>query len=232
MEHAVKLHSATTAHLADACLRLRIPVRCAPHTLRPATSETRFSGRACPVQHFGSVDVFLEALAAAQAGDVMVVGNDGRIDEACVGDLVASEVKHAGLAGIVIWGLHRDSSEISAIGLPVFSLGALPTGPQRLDARSTDTFNFADVGPHRVTRADFVVADDDGIIFLPLARLEEIMESASTIRANELRQSLRLKAGQSLRDQLGLCEYLLRRTVDPNYSFRQHLRETNAAVEE
>ena len=39
----------------------------------------------------------------------------------------------AGIAGIVIWGLHRDTVDIMAIGLPVFSLGALPTGPLRLD---------------------------------------------------------------------------------------------------
>jgi 4-hydroxy-4-methyl-2-oxoglutarate aldolase len=36
----------------------------------------------------------------------------------------------------VIWGLHRDTADIRAIGLPVFSLGAIPTGPLRLDPRA------------------------------------------------------------------------------------------------
>jgi regulator of RNase E activity RraA len=44
-----------------------------------------------------------------QHGDVLVVDNGGRLDEACVGDLVALEAKHAGVAGIAIWGLHRDT---------------------------------------------------------------------------------------------------------------------------
>src|SRR6187549_3873494 len=95
----------TTAHVADACLRLGITVRCAPPTLRPVSAGIHVAGRARPVRHVGSVDVFLEALGQAEPGDVLVVDNEGRTDEACVGDLVALEVARAGLAGIVIWGL-------------------------------------------------------------------------------------------------------------------------------
>jgi hypothetical protein len=36
-----------------------------------------------PVRHYGSVDVFLEAFGRAQAGDVPVIDNGGRSDEAC-----------------------------------------------------------------------------------------------------------------------------------------------------
>src|SRR5205823_14289002 len=63
----------------------------------------------------------------AAPGDVLVVDNGGRCDESCVGDLVVLEAQAAGLGGIVIWGLHRDTADIRAIGLPVFSLGAIPT---------------------------------------------------------------------------------------------------------
>jgi len=55
---------------------------------------------------------------------------------------VALEVQAAGLEGIVIWGLHRDTADIRAIGLPVFSLGAIPTGPQRLDVRPEDALRL------------------------------------------------------------------------------------------
>ena len=43
----------------------------------------------------------------AAPGDVLVVDNGGRLDEACVGDLVALEAQAAGVEGMVIWGLHR-----------------------------------------------------------------------------------------------------------------------------
>jgi regulator of RNase E activity RraA len=116
----------TTAHLADACIRAQLPVRCAPALLCAVVPGSRLAGRVCPARHAGSVDIFMEALEGAAPGDVLVADNDGRLDESCVGDLVALEAQAAGLEGIVIWGLHRDTADMRAIGLPVFSLGAIP----------------------------------------------------------------------------------------------------------
>src|SRR5579872_4040186 len=94
----------TTAHLADACLRARVPLRCA--LLHAVVPGSRLAGRVTPARHAGSVDIFLEALQGAAPGDVLVVDNGGRLDESCVGDLVVLEAHAAGLDGIVIWGLH------------------------------------------------------------------------------------------------------------------------------
>ena len=76
----------TTPHVADACMRLGIPVRYAPAGTRPLWSGTHLVGRVCPARHYGSVDVFLEAIEGSDPGDVLVVDNSGRSDEACVGD--------------------------------------------------------------------------------------------------------------------------------------------------
>jgi regulator of RNase E activity RraA len=126
----------TTPHVADACLRLGISVRCAPAGTSPLWSGTHVVGRVCPAHHYGSVDVFLEAIDRSDPGDVLVVDNNGRLDEACVGDLITLEAGRAGLSGVVIWGLHRDTADLRTIRLPIFSLGALPTGPQRLEPQS------------------------------------------------------------------------------------------------
>ena len=139
----------TTPHLADACIRAQIPVRCAPTHLRPVVPGGRLAGRALPTRHTGSVDIFLEALEHGAHGDVLVVDNGGRLDESCVGDLVVQEAHTAGLTGIVIWGLHRDTADIQTIGLPVFSLGPIPTGPQRLDMRLPDALDSATVATGR-----------------------------------------------------------------------------------
>ena len=63
----------TTAHLADACLRAQVPVRCAPAPLSTVMPGSRLAGRVAPAQHVGSVDLFLEALQGAAPGDVLVV---------------------------------------------------------------------------------------------------------------------------------------------------------------
>jgi len=155
----------TTAHLADACIRAQIPVRCAPALVHAVVPGSRLAGRASPARHVGSVDIFLEALEGAAPGDVLVVDNGGRLDESCVGDLVVLEAQAAGLEGIVICGLHRDTADIRATGLPVFSMGAIPTGPQRLDVRPQDALESATVGDWTVGREDLVLGDDDGVLF-------------------------------------------------------------------
>lgn len=222
----------TTAHVADACIRAGVPVRCGPAGLRAVEPGSRLVGRARPARHVGSVDVFLEALQAAEPGDVLVVDNAGREDESCVGDLVALEVQAAGLSGIVIWGLHRDTADIRAIGLPVFSLGAVPTGPLRLDPRPADALESATVGAWTVDRRDLVLADDDGVLFVPAADAADLFGRAEAIRDTERRQATNIRGGRTLRAQLDFEGFLGRRAQDPSLTFREHLRSIGGAIEE
>ncbi|PRX49463.1 regulator of RNase E activity RraA [Prauserella shujinwangii] len=229
---AERFTNLTTAHVADACLRAGVSVRCAPAALRATAPGGRVAGRVCPVRHVGSVDVFLEAFEQAAAGDVLVADNGGRTDEACVGDLVVLEARGAGLTGIVIWGLHRDTADIRAIGLPVFSLGSLPTGPLRLDERPADVLETATVGDWRLTREDAVFGDDDGVLFAPADRAGELLSLAESIRDTERRQAERIGGGESLRAQVRFDTYLARRREQPALTFREHLRAVGGAIEE
>ncbi|WP_394525480.1 RraA family protein [Paenarthrobacter nicotinovorans] len=222
----------TTPHVADACMRLGITVRCAPTGTVPLWKGTHLVGRARPARHFGSVDVFLEAIDDAEPGEVLVVDNAGRLDEACVGDLVTLEASRAGLSGILIWGLHRDTAELRTIRLPIFSLGTLPVGPQRLDARHPAALESALSGPHRVTTDDFVLGDDDGVLFVPLNRAADVAEVAVTIRDTERAQAARMNLGNSLRNQADLAGYLRARQTDRDWTFRHHLRSIGGEIEE
>lgn len=221
----------TTPHLADACLRAGVPVRCGPSGLRAVAPGARLAGRVLPAVHTGSVDVFLEAVTSAEAGDILVVDNGGRLDEACLGDLAALDAQAGGVAGIVVWGLHRDTADLRRIGLPVFSLGALPTGPQRLDPRPDGALERARVGAWTVTRDDIVVGDDDGVLFLPGERLDELVGIAAGIAAVEGRQADDIRSGRSLRDQVRFGDYLAARHADPGLSFREHLRGVGGEIE-
>lgn len=221
----------STPHVADACMRLGLPVRCAPTTLRPLWPDTHLVGPVLPARHTGSVDVFLDAFEHSAPGDVLVVDNGGRLDEACVGDLVTLEASGAGLAGVIIWGLHRDTPELRTIALPVLSLGALPTGPANAEPSPSDALTSARCGEHTVTRADFVLADDDGAIFLPLDRADDIAELAVTIRDTERRQAALMRSGTTFRTQAAWDQYVAAR-AGHGTTFREHLRSIGAAVEE
>jgi regulator of RNase E activity RraA len=222
----------STPHVADACMRLGVPVRSAPAATHPLWVGTHFAGRAVPTRHYGSVDIFLEAIDSSDPGDVLVVDNSGRDDEACVGDLIALEARQAGLAGIVIWGYHRDSAELGTIRLPIVSLGAFPVGPQRLEPRDQDALTQASVGGHTITHNDFVLGDDDGTLFIPLADAEAVAAAAAAIRETERNQAALMLHGTPFRTQAHLAAYLTARATNNVLTFREHLRNHGAEIEE
>jgi len=221
-----------TPLICDACLRVGVPYAQASPGIRPIRAGMRVAGRVLPVRHFGSVDVFLEAFERAEAGDVLVIDNGGRQDEACIGDLTVLEARGAGLAGIVVWGLHRDTPELLEIGFPVFSLGSCPSGPRRLDPRSPDALESAAFEGFRVDASQCVVADDDGVVFAPLAQVATILDTALKIFTTERAQAQEIRSGRSLRQQLRFSEYLERRDAEPTYSLRAHLKKVGGAIEE
>jgi 4-hydroxy-4-methyl-2-oxoglutarate aldolase len=221
--------SISTPLVADACIRCDVPLRAAPSGIVPITRGALVMGRALPTRHYGSVDVFLEAFASAEQGDVLVVDNGGRVDESCIGDLTVLEAQSAGVDALVVWGLHRDTPQLVEIGLPVFSYGSNPLGPTRLDDRDAQPVRF---GEQLVTRDDIVVADDDGVLFVAGDRIDEVLMIAMQIGAVERAQAARIRAGETLREQTGFDEYLAQRAIDPAYTFRAHLRRTGGAIEE
>jgi 4-hydroxy-4-methyl-2-oxoglutarate aldolase len=222
----------STPLICDAALRLGVPVLIAAFGIRPVLPGMRVAGRALPAQHFGSVDVFLEAMDTADHGDVLIIDNAGRTDEGCIGDLTALEAKTSGLAGIAVWGTHRDTPELKEIGLPIFSYGSCPSGPQKLEQRTGDALKRAQFGNFQVTREHAVFADEDGCIFASAESADRLLDSARVIWRTERSQAERVEGGETLRQQLRFAEYLRKRSGDSDYTFRQHLRDHKGAIEE
>lgn len=219
-----------TAALADACVRLGVPLRVGPASLRPIAPHAPLAGPAMPVTHAGSVDVFLEAIDDAPPGAVLVVDNGGRDDEACVGDLVTLEAREAGLAGIVIWGRHRDTAQLVEIGLPVHSRGALPPGPRRVPPAGR-AMRTAWLDGVEVRADDTIAADDDGVLVIPTGDWSRVAELAREIQQVEKAQADRMRAGASLRAQLDFAGYRARQATEPDLSLRRYLAERGGAIE-
>src|SRR5438067_1359143 len=222
----------STPLIADAALRLKIPCRISPSGIRPMIANQRLAGPTLPVRHFASVDVFLEAMQDAKPGDVLVIDNGGRLDEGCIGDLTALEAENCRLAGLIVWGAHRDTSELRQIRLPIFSYGMWPSGPQRLETRDSSALHSARFGNFVVERSDVAFADDDGCLFVLAKHTGDLLRVAHEIWERERRPAEAAKSRRSLRTQLEFARYLEKRVADPNYTFREHLRKISGAIEE
>jgi 4-hydroxy-4-methyl-2-oxoglutarate aldolase len=117
------------------------------------------------------------------------------------------------------------------IGLRLPFGAPLPSPPCPPD-RAPDALIAAMMGDFAVTTADFVVADDDGALFIPAESLADIVAAAEAIRDGERQQADRIRTGQTLRDQLRFGSYLAARAVNPDLTFRKHLRSVGGAIEE
>jgi 4-hydroxy-4-methyl-2-oxoglutarate aldolase len=221
----------TTPFIADACVQLSLPVRVGAHGLKCNFPGSKAAGPARPARHAGSTDVFLEAIAAANKGDVLVIDNGGRNDEGCIGDLVVGEALMSGIAATLCWGTHRDTGAILAMGARVWSLGTCPNGPLELRKRVTTALEAANLGSVTVTLDDYVFADDDGVVAVATADLDQIVETAKDIATREGAQAVRLLKGELLRAQLDLDGYVAKRHADPNHTFREHLKSFGGAIE-
>lgn len=222
----------STAAVFDASMRVDALIRVSPTVITaPILPDAHIAGPAITVTHRGSVDVFLAAIDSAQPGTVLVIDNGGRLDQACIGDLVVLEAKKAGLAAIVVWGLHRDSAQLRDLGLPIWSMGATPAGPVVAEGKPelAATIPF---GTFEVSRGDMVVADADGVMFVRAEDWPTVSNVALDIIATEVRQAGQMNAGTSLREQVDFGAYFAAVHAGDNITFREHLRARKAEIEE
>jgi regulator of RNase E activity RraA len=141
------------------------------------------------------------AIAAAEPGDVIVVANDGRTDVSCWGGLLALGSVARGVAGVVADGACRDVAEAEQVGFPVFSRGTTPrTARGRLRQKAVaEPVTIAGV---EVADGDLLVADDSGVVFVPRARVEEVLERAEAIVGREAAIAADIRAGKVMTEAM------------------------------
>src|SRR5438132_10690924 len=91
----------STPLVADAALRRKIAFRIAPPGIKPVVLGARIAGDALPAEHFGSVDVFLEAMKHSKPGNALVIDNGGGMGQGCSSVATTLDRPVSRLAGVV-----------------------------------------------------------------------------------------------------------------------------------
>ena len=143
--------------------------------LRPVISGFTFAGPAVTVRCFGTDNAIVHyAVDVAQTGDVVIVDRLGDRRYACWGGGVSLGAHVKGIAGAVVDGVLTDQREIRDLAFPVFGRGI-----SALTTRSPGLTGEVNVpvrcGGLIVNPGDIVLADEDGVVVLPPARVAEIV---------------------------------------------------------
>lgn len=145
--------------------------------VKPLSPKMKVAGPAITVEvRQGDNLAIHAALAVAKPGDVIVVDGKGDVSCALLGEIMATQAKVSGIAGIIIDAAVRDAHELANGDYPIFSAGLNPCGPTKSVA---GLVNYPiSAGGTAVKPGDLVVGDADGVVVIPRADVARIVELA------------------------------------------------------
>jgi 4-hydroxy-4-methyl-2-oxoglutarate aldolase len=133
------------------------------------------------------------SLDVVQPGDVVISTANGFDRVAVIGDLLLGMMKNAGVVAFVTDGAVRDIAGIRAVGLPCYAAGVTPNSPAR---HGPGTIGFGIVcGGASVGPGDIVIGDEDGVVVVPFARIDQTIERLAAVRAAEADLEAKVKGG-------------------------------------
>jgi 4-hydroxy-4-methyl-2-oxoglutarate aldolase len=210
VERAAALDCAT---LSDAMDRLGLHGQCA--RIKGRSDDFRMAGRAFTLLYgpaskpAGTVGDYIDDVPA---GCVVVLDNGGREDVTVWGDILTEIAHRRGIAGTVIDGVCRDVALCRKLGYPVFSRGHwMRTGKDRVQVEATNV--PVSVGLVRVAPGDLVRGDADGVVVLPTAYEDAILDAAEEIGRAE--DAIRAFAREGARLDEARREYGYHRLQSP-----------------
>ena len=171
--------------LADVLTRDRV----IDMSIRPLwTGMARVAGPAYPVRCAPGDNLMLHAAIYRAAPGSVIVVQAGDVDYAVAGGNVCAVAQKNGIAAFVVDGVIRDLAEVRENRFPVFARGVIPI------PGSKDTLDLINApvicGGVRVSPGDYVIADEEGIVVVPVGKLDEVLQAAQARAAKDAAETL------------------------------------------
>lgn len=167
-----------------------------PSVIKPVSPKMKVCGPAYTVKTIGCNNMLLHrAYAYANPGDVLIADCSDFYEAGYWGDLMSLGAMTKGIAGLVIDGCVRDADDIEAMGFPVFSRGLCIKGTGNDSMGSLN--EPIKIGNANIHPGDIVLGDRDGVVIIPLARVDEAIEKSIARELKEERTREGLRAGKT-----------------------------------
>jgi 4-hydroxy-4-methyl-2-oxoglutarate aldolase len=141
-----------------------------------------------------------------QPGEVLVLTMPEPSPTALIGELLATQVKVRGAAGILVDAAVRDVEELKNLGLPIWTRFIRVKGAGKSIMGELNV--TIAVGGARLAPGDIVVLDADGGVCIQSDRVQAVLEAAEIRHKREARLREKLAAGQMSYDLHGLRDYV------------------------
>jgi len=156
--------------------------------IRPLWASPRIAGPAFTVRCAPGDNLMLHAAIYRAAPGTIIVVEAGDVDYAVAGGNVCAVAQRRGIAAFVVDGVIRDIAEVREMGFPVFARGVIPVPGTKSSIVPLN--EPVQCGGVRVHTGDVVVADEEGVVIVPVGRQDEVLRDA--------RQRVAKEAGESL----------------------------------
>ncbi|HXD65163.1 MAG TPA: 4-carboxy-4-hydroxy-2-oxoadipate aldolase/oxaloacetate decarboxylase [Solirubrobacteraceae bacterium] len=144
------------------------------------------------------------AMAEVQPGEVLVLTMPEPRPVGIVGDLLATQAKAHGAAGLLIDAAVRDIDTLAELGLPIWARWVRVKGATKDVPGSIG--KPVQVGGATIRQGDIVVMDADGAAVVEAERVEDVLEASRKREDNERVKRIKLQAGELSYDLDGLRE--------------------------
>jgi 2-keto-4-pentenoate hydratase/2-oxohepta-3-ene-1,7-dioic acid hydratase in catechol pathway/regulator of RNase E activity RraA len=144
--------------------------------------------------HGGGYNAQKRTFDAVDEGEVIVIEARGERGSGTLGDILAIRAHARGAAGIVTDGGVRDAAAVADVGIPVFTAGPHPAVLGRRHVPWDHDITIA-CGGATVQPGDIIVGDADGVVVLPPALAESVVDDALAQEAEDAWIAARVAEG-------------------------------------